>query len=277
MLKIVLNKELLRQKYIEEEKPIYIIAKELGVSNGVVRKNLKDYKIQVRNGKSKEYINKCVLENLYFVKMLSYREISKILNVDVNLVRASVSFHHIVPRTRFESIRLLKSGKEMPCEECGTKTYFKKSKIEKQGTFFCSHSCQVKYYGKQRRTPGFKTLEGWRRSGEGRKFRNAVLKRDNNKCMLCGKHHNLEVHHILEISKYPDFRNDIYNGITLCQSCHILLHKNDFTSIESLWKVISIENPNIGETPEMDNPEASIREYLFSLTRSNDYQGNPNL
>lgn len=53
-------------------------------------------------------------------------------------------------------------------------------------------------------------------------WRNALYKRDHYTCQCCGDSsgHNLNGHHILGFSDYPELRFDIKNGITLCESCH---------------------------------------------------------
>lgn len=51
-----------------------------------------------------------------------------------------------------------------------------------------------------------------------------VKRRDGNKCRQCGSTDNLEVHHILSWSEYPQARVDLNNGITLCNSCHADAH-----------------------------------------------------
>ena len=60
---------------------------------------------------------------------------------------------------------------------------------------------------------------------EWREKRQKILNRDNNKCVYCGKTHNLQVHHKY-YSKYPNgFRVYPWNYpddalITLCDECH---------------------------------------------------------
>jgi 5-methylcytosine-specific restriction endonuclease McrA len=53
-------------------------------------------------------------------------------------------------------------------------------------------------------------------------FVKAVRKRDKNKCQMpgCKKRRKLQVHHILEYSKYVYLRTDPGNAILLCESCH---------------------------------------------------------
>ena len=53
----------------------------------------------------------------------------------------------------------------------------------------------------------------------------SILFRDKFTCQKChtsgGK---LRAHHILNFSSHPDKRNDISNGITFCEKCHIKFH-----------------------------------------------------
>ena len=64
---------------------------------------------------------------------------------------------------------------------------------------------------------------------EWREKRQKILNRDNNKCVYCGKTHNLQVHHKY-YSKYPNgFRVYPWNYpddalITLCDECHKKVH-----------------------------------------------------
>lgn len=64
---------------------------------------------------------------------------------------------------------------------------------------------------------------------EWREKRQKILNRDNNKCVYCGKMHNLQVHHKY-YSKYPNgFRVYPWNYpddalITLCDECHKKVH-----------------------------------------------------
>lgn len=59
--------------------------------------------------------------------------------------------------------------------------------------------------------------------------RQSILKRDNNKCVFCGRTNNLQVHHKY-YSKYPNGRmvtpwnypDDAL--ITLCKECHSKVH-----------------------------------------------------
>ena len=65
-----------------------------------------------------------------------------------------------------------------------------------------------------------------RQTAEYRKWKAAVLERDNFTCVLCGQvGGELNVHHIKPYSKYPEHRTDINNGVTLCVKCHKEVHR----------------------------------------------------
>lgn len=64
-------------------------------------------------------------------------------------------------------------------------------------------------------------------SSDYKKWKKSVLKRDNYKCTKCGSKESLNVHHIKSFSENKDLRFDINNGITLCNNCHIEVHKNE--------------------------------------------------
>ena len=65
-----------------------------------------------------------------------------------------------------------------------------------------------------------------RRSPEAMKWRKQVYERDGYLCQMCkvdGK--RLNAHHHKPWSLFPELRYELDNGITLCQCCHILVHK----------------------------------------------------
>jgi len=66
-----------------------------------------------------------------------------------------------------------------------------------------------------------------RQSPQYRRFKINVLDRDKKTCKKCGSKNNLHVHHIKPFSTHSILRFVENNGITLCQSCHIKIHKND--------------------------------------------------
>lgn len=60
-------------------------------------------------------------------------------------------------------------------------------------------------------------------------WRNSIFERDSYTCVECGKSSiEIHAHHIKEWAKYPEFRYDTDNGITLCIKCHSKKHPNNF-------------------------------------------------
>lgn len=66
-----------------------------------------------------------------------------------------------------------------------------------------------------------------RKSYKYMKFRKQVLERDGYKCVICGKKHGLDVHHIKTYAKHPELRTITENGVTLCKECHRKEHKEN--------------------------------------------------
>ena len=61
------------------------------------------------------------------------------------------------------------------------------------------------------------------KSPEYKKWRSDVFTRDNWTCQTCGiRGISLEAHHIKGWARFPKFRYDINNGVTLCRECHKL-------------------------------------------------------
>lgn len=59
-------------------------------------------------------------------------------------------------------------------------------------------------------------------------WRKAVFERDNFTCQICGKvGGRLNAHHIERYRNNIERRTDITNGVTLCEKCHRLLHKEE--------------------------------------------------
>ena len=61
-----------------------------------------------------------------------------------------------------------------------------------------------------------------------KRWRKKVFERDNFTCRKCEKvGGKLNAHHINPFSTHPELRFDIENGLTLCHSCHVELHKTE--------------------------------------------------
>jgi len=74
--------------------------------------------------------------------------------------------------------------------------------------------------------PWEETNRDIRRSKEYRAWRETVLERDKHTCQICkAPHKKLCVHHIKSFAQNSELRLEVSNGVTLCESCHKLMHK----------------------------------------------------
>lgn len=109
---------------------------------------------------------------------------------------------------------------------CGTTFYVWNYKTNGR-TKYCSKKCLASY-GLKRGNEHYNWKGGItpvndkiRRSKEYKRWRLAVLKRDNYTCVLCGdSSKELNVDHIKKFADFPELRLDLNNGRTLCVDCH---------------------------------------------------------
>lgn len=52
-----------------------------------------------------------------------------------------------------------------------------------------------------------------------------VKENDRYACVACGNTSNLHAHHLYAVASYPQLREEVNNGVTLCKRCHIHFHK----------------------------------------------------
>lgn len=72
-------------------------------------------------------------------------------------------------------------------------------------------------------------------------WRKSVYTRDNYACQVCDTRGcRLVAHHILPYAKYPEYRHEPENGITLCRPCHRFAAK-------SIYKYFDISDIEQGE------------------------------
>ena len=142
-----------------------------------------------------------------------------------------------------------RTGKFVVCESCGKEMYITKKSKKR----FCSYKCVSDH---KRKTTS--RNQEWRDWPEYKEWRIAVYARDNWMCQICGSKAEINAHHIYEGADNPELRFDINNGITLCKYHHIQIHSPNN-------KELLLQTPNFGETPEVGNPEALIKQFLCSL------------
>jgi len=81
-------------------------------------------------------------------------------------------------------------------------------------------------------------MNALRKSAQYASWRLTVYKRDHYCCQMCSsKTRQLTAHHILPFDRYPELRFVVDNGITLCRSCHLKIHREKgFTSCQTETK-----------------------------------------
>lgn len=101
------------------------------------------------------------------------------------------------------------------CEVCGYQT------IKSLRSLYLGRSC--KQCSIEKRTFADQTTVRAQRS-KLKPWRKSVLERDNYTCQCCGKEENLVAHHIECFARNEALRFEVYNGVTLCDSCHREFH-----------------------------------------------------
>lgn len=185
-------------------------------------------------------IDKDWLKIKYIDEELSTRDIAKLIGCSGKTIQRKLVEYSIQLRTNSEAVKLFRNGKNVLCSNnCGTEIYRKLSKLNKFKVFFCSWKCEKEYQSKTRKVSSF--ADGWRRYKEYRRWRSHIIKRDKH-CKICKSQIKLVAHHILEAKDYPEKVYDETNGVALCQSCHIQIHKEgSFKFIKSLREAILVE------------------------------------
>lgn len=70
-------------------------------------------------------------------------------------------------------------------------------------------------------------------------WRDCVYGRDYYTCQMCGttKSGCFNAHHIFKWTDYPEFRFEVWNGITLCEECHRKVYNKEELYIEQFLKL----------------------------------------
>lgn len=118
---------------------------------------------------------------------------------------------------------------EMECQSCG-KTFETFPCYTRKGVKYCSRDCWAKAYSGENHPwwNGGKTSENGRirGSGEYATWRKFVFSRDNFTCQDCGEKASghLHAHHIFPFADFPEHHFEVWNGLTLCETCHKKYH-----------------------------------------------------
>jgi len=105
--------------------------------------------------------------------------------------------------------------------------------------------------GYYKNNASLKHQNGWYRG-----IRDSIFKRDNEKCQKCGTRKQLVVHHI----DGDDNNNKFSNLITLCNKCHLTLHRPDGWEIRR-----NGGNKDIPTFPLKNRPDGLFRRFRDGL------------
>ena len=136
--------------------------------------------------------------------------------------------------------------REKVCENCGKLMLHRPPRpitsflAQKFCSKVCADSGGFRLSGEAH--PNYKGLSARKRSrsGEDSRWALKVIQRDNYTCMRCrrtGEERTLQAHHIFPVEFYPNKRDEISNGVTLCSQCHWEVHR----SLDSTYIVLPTE------------------------------------
>lgn len=91
---------------------------------------------------------------------------------------------------------------------------------------------------------GFSSIESNRiyNSAEYKKWRNAVLLRDNYTCQITGQKINLNVHHIFPRRDYPELSFNVENGITINREFHESICNKEYEYLFMFIRILAENN-----------------------------------
>jgi hypothetical protein len=145
------------------------------------------------------------------------------------------SMGHQFPRNGIEVV-----GNLCMCTNCASIFRRSKSKIDRAKNQFCDEDCKNAWM-KGPQHPAWKTgvsalsFSSWIKNQTAYDdWRNAVLERDNYRCIISGRTDNLQAHHVLPKAEgmSPEKAFDVSNGITLNVEVHQRIHSLIKTGID---------------------------------------------
>ena len=211
-----ISKEYLLENYVVLNKPIHEIAIVFGCSDEIVRRRLISYDIPRRKIGSPaigKWVDRYWLENEYRVLGKTMQQIAFENDCGETVIHKWIVKHGIESFSRSERlVGVPKSQEHLEAIRASRK--------------LMNFSGEHNHNWKGGITRWDKKL---RASKEFFAWRDAVILRDNHTCVICGCKNEVHAHHIIPFAKYPLFRFNVNNGITLCVSCHRMAHKGKVT------------------------------------------------
>ena len=134
-----------------------------------------------------------------------------------------LSSEHRANITKAHRERAKKSHIERVCKFCGKEFLVTKSKLKLKSCKYCSQGC---YFSSIK-------SEVYKRDQHSQKqWKVRILKLFDYTCQICGSRNKLNVHHIRRYSRFVDWAEEDWNGIVLCEKCHISITKHKKETIE---------------------------------------------
>ncbi len=138
----------------------------------------------------------------------------------------------------------IKTKKKISSSKKGCITWNKGKEMSKVYREKVSKSLKGKIGINSRNWQGGKTslIKRLRNSNKWKDWRGFVFVRDNYTCKICNKRGIIiHPHHLLPVAKFLQFIFETWNGVTLCKSCHIEIHKIMKMEEKCLMKLYQIQ------------------------------------
>ena len=128
-----------------------------------------------------------------------------------------------------------KATEKEKCSECGSIFNIIKITNAKNKNKFCSDTCKKSFYKKH-----YPSRSASRYGRSWRNIREKIIKRDNNKCLMCSSTEKLEVHHFIKMKYFKNVEEAHFkdNLGTFCNTCHYKVEKINYTSYTNYMKDI---------------------------------------
>lgn len=177
--------------------------------NSKANKINKEKNKEINKEKRKNYINSSVLYES-FVDRLTIDEDPKKTYGGKLKVRCSFCGEYFIPTYQDVSNRV----QALNGNYAGERRLYCSQK--------CKDSCPIYYKSLYRRPKNIKNNHTLARSKE---WVSMVLERDKYTCQECGSTEKIIAHHIIPVADDFIYSADISNGISLCEECHKIKHK----------------------------------------------------